>query len=435
VKPARRFAILVSVVALSVGFPASAADWPQFLGPSRNGSTPKTISSQWPKDGPRQVWKTRVGEGFSGPVIAEGTVYLFHREGDAEVLSAWQGTNGVPRWSQRLPTSYSDDLGSGDGPKSTPAVSGGRVFALGPAGMLRAVSVQDGKLLWQVDLARRFGSEHGFFGFATSPLVLEDRIVVQAGGPGASTVALATEDGHLLWKSGSDESGYGSPVPWIQEGRTNVLSFNRSGAVAHALSDGTEVFRFPWRARMHASVNAATPLVFPGGFFLTASYGTGAAWVRPAKGGGEVVWSGDESLSAHFATPVEAGGFLYGFHGRHESGPDFRCIEARTGKVQWSLERTGSGSVLRAGDQLLMLLESGELRLLAADPTRPTERARAQVAGNTARMVPALSDGRLYLRDRSALICLELPRKETGTPTAPSGSSPAAASHAPTEGR
>lgn len=354
------------------------------------------------------LWRVKVGDGFSGPVVADGVTYLFTREGDREVLSAYDSTNGKPRWKNELPTSYSDDFGMGDGPKATPAVAGGRVFAFGPAGQLRAVSVSDGKLLWQFDCAKRFGADKGFFGFASSPLAVADRVVVQAGGEGAGIVAFAGADGKVLWKTGSDEAGYGSPVPLVMDGRTNVLCFNRAGAVALDLATGAEAFRFPWRSRMNASVNAASPVVSKAGVLVTASYGTGAAFFKPAKGTVESLWSGDESISAHFATPVEAGGFLYGFHGRQESGPDFRCVELSTGKVRWSLNAFGSGSVLRAGERLLVLTEKGELAVFATNPAKAEELGRYQVAGNGSRAVPALADGRLYLRDRANLICLKV---------------------------
>jgi hypothetical protein len=198
-------------------------------------------------------------------------------------------------------------------------------------------------------------------------------------------------------------------VAWIREGRTRVLAFNRFGAVANDLEDGREVFRFPWRSRMHASVNAAAPRVDSRGLFLTASYGTGAARIRAEGASGTVEWSGDDILFAHFATPVEREGFLYGFHGRHESGPSFRCVELATGKVRWSVDDVGSGSVVRAGSQLLVLSESGEMRVLVANPERPVERARFQACGTGARMIPAISEGLLWVRDRSRLTCRRLP--------------------------
>lgn len=393
------------------GGAGSTADWPRFLGPTRDGHIASNALERVPQEGWPVRWKAAVGEGFSGPVVVSNQVHLFHRTGGQEVLSAFSASDGSPRWTHSLPTSYSAQFGGGDGPSSTPAADHQRVFALGASGSLRAVSATDGRLLWQVDCAARFGAAPGFFGFGSSPLLLGDRLIVQVGGPEAGVVAFAAADGRVLWKTGVDEAGYGSPVPWVRSGRPEVLCFHRAGLSVLDPEGGRDLGRFPWRARMHASVNAASPIVVDGGVFVTASYGTGAAFLKRGEGGRlEPVWSGDESLSAHFATPVAVGGFLYGFHGRQESGPDFRCIEASTGKVRWSLERAGSGSVLAAGKRLLLLMETGEVRVLEADPARPVEVARFQAGGSGTRAVPAVAGGRFYLRDRSRLLCLEIAR-------------------------
>ena len=404
-------ACIAAVLTWAASAVRADADWPRFLGPTRDGHVAADVLERVPRDGWPVRWKTAVGEGFSGPVVVSNQVHLFHRTGGQEVLSAFSASDGSPRWTHSLPTAYSAQFGGGDGPSSTPTADHRRVFALGASGTLRAVSATDGRLLWQVDCAARFGAEPGFFGFGSSPLLLGDRLVVQVGGPEAGVVAFAAADGRVLWKVGGDEAGYGSPVPWVRSGRPEVLCFHRAGLSVLDPEAGRELGRFPWRARMQASVNAASPVVVDGGVFVTASYGAGAAFLKRAEGGRlEPVWSGDESLSAHFATPVAVGGFLYGFHGRQESGPDFRCIEASTGKVRWSLERAGSGSVLAAGKRLLLLMETGEVRVLEADPARPVEVARFQASGSGARAVPAVAGGRFYLRDRSRLLCLEIAR-------------------------
>ena len=410
ISPQRRLVFLFIAATVFSGVRGIAlADWPQFLGPHRNGSATETNLTAWPKEGLTQRWKVRVGTGFSGPIISGNSVTLFHKEEGMEVVSTWNVTNGQLGWVRKWPTTFSDEMGSGDGPRSTPSIAQGRVFALGPDGTLHALSATTGEPLWQLNLVKQFGSDPGFFGYATSPLVLGEQLIIQAGGMGSGTVALAVTDGRVLWKSGSDASGCSSPIPWTPDGKTHVLCFNRAGAVAHDLLTGAELFRFPWRARMHASVNAASPIAVEKDIFLTSSYGAGAAWIRPKAGAVEVLWSGDEALSAHFSTPVESGGFLYGFHGRHESGPALRCIQLSTGIVRWTLDRFGSGSIIRVGSRLLILLESGELVLMEANPLKSIELARSQVAGNGARIIPALADGRLFLRDRSHLICLALP--------------------------
>ncbi len=389
---------------------AADADWPQFLGPNRDGHIAGTSMGRMPKEGWVLRWKTAVGEGYSGPVVVSNSVYQFHRIGGQEILSAFLAADGSPRWKQSLPTSYSAQFGGGDGPSATPAAAAQRVFALGASGMLRAVSATDGRLLWQVDCAERFGAEPGFFGFGSSPLLLGDRLIVQVGGPEAAVVAFAVADGRVLWKAGTDEAGYGSPVAWTRGVRREVLCFNRAGLLVLDPANGVETGRFPWRARIHASVNAASPVVVGDGVFLTASYGTGAVLLKPEAGALRESWSGDASLSAHFATPVLVGGFLYGFHGRQESGPDFRCVDAATGKVRWTMERAGSGSVLAVGRTLVLVMESGEVRQMEADPEKPRETGRFQASGSGARALPAVAAGRFFLRDRSHLYCFELPR-------------------------
>ncbi len=386
------------------------SDWPQFLGPSRDGHIPAASLEGIPKDGWPLRWKASVGEGFSGPVVVSDRVYLFHRIGGEEVMSAFGLADGVLRWKQALPTAYSARFGGGDGPSATPAADDQRVFALGASGRLRAVSAQDGRLLWQVDCAERFGADPGFFGFGSSPLLLGDRLIVQVGGPEASVVAFAVADGRVLWKSGADEAGYGSPVPRRRGGQQEVLCFHRAGLCVLDPATGVEKARFPWRSRMQASVNAASPIGVGDGIFLTSSYGTGAVLLKPDGNALRVAWSGDEALSAHFATPVLVDGFLYGFNGRQEGGPDFRCIEAATGKVRWSWDRIGSGSVQAAGRTLVLLMESGEVRVLEANPEKPLEKGRFQAAGSGARALPAMARGRFLLRDRSHLLCLEVAR-------------------------
>jgi outer membrane protein assembly factor BamB len=174
------------------------------------------------------------------------------------------------------------------------------------------------------------------------------------------------------------------------------------------LPDGKERFSHPWRSRMNASVNAASPLVVGDEILLTASYDTGAILLRRRGEALTTVWSGDESLSAHYATPVVRDGFLYGFHGRQERGPEFRCVEWATGRIRWSESGLGAGTVALAGDRLVLLMESGELILVRAEPAAFTTLARVQVVGRVTRAPFALADGYLYARDSRQWVCLDL---------------------------
>jgi len=391
-----------------MGSALPAADWPQFLGPSRNGTTPETIATPWPANGPQRRWRLDAGTGFAGPVVAGHQAVLFCREGSDDVVTAVEVRSGKHLWTQRQPTSFVDEMGSGDGPRSTPCIADGRVFTWGADGHLWVRDLKDGKRLWDVDARDRFQADPGFFGFACSPLVIGNQVLLNVGGrEGAGLTAWDTASGKLLWKLTDQEAGYASPVPAADASAELALFFNREGLVGVGMPSGTERFRFPWRSRMSASVNAASPVVSGDEIFLTASYGTGAVLLRRKGGALETVWSGDDSLSAHFATPVLHRGHLYGFHGRQERGAELRCVEWATGRVKWRQDDLGPGSLVLAGSNLVILLESGELLAAPATPEGFRPAARAQVLGRGTRAPFAIAGGAVFARDARHWICLE----------------------------
>ncbi len=407
-----RFGVAAALWAAGWLANAWAADWPQFLGPTRDGVSPESVEP-WGAAGPRVLWKAKVGAGFSSPVVSGGRVVLHHREDDSEVLQAFDAATGKVLWRAPQPTQYRDDFGFDEGPRGTPSVSGGTVFSFGAAGRLSAVRLVDGAPVWSRSVGEEMRAGKGFFGFACSPLVWSNLVVVQVGGrPGAGIAAFDAADGHTVWRATDDEAGYASPVVVSVGGRPRIVAFDREGVVVLEPRDGRVAGRKAWRSRQGASVNAATPVPVGGGIFVTASYDTGGALFRLADDGTiATAWSGDGSLSSHFATPVASEGWLFGFHGRQEQGPALRCIEAATGKVLWSEEGFGAGSVTRVGRHLLVLREDGELLLGEASGERWTATARAQVLGTGIRAGAAISEGRWFGRDKRELVALELSAK------------------------
>jgi hypothetical protein len=212
----------------------------------------------------------------------------------------------------------------------------------------------------------------------------------------------------VIWTSTDHEASYSSPVSATFSGRRLVLLFTRGGLVGLDPATGAIVFQRPWRSRLAASVNAATPLVIGDLIFVSATYGTGAALLR-VKGTELVeVWSSDDVMSNHYANCVQLNGILYGFHGRQEFNPSFRAVALADGKVKWSVDRFRAGSVTLAGDRLMIVRETGELILAAASPDGFKPLAQAQVLPPTVRALPALSDGFVFLRNDNTLICLDL---------------------------
>jgi outer membrane protein assembly factor BamB len=394
--------------------PAVSADWPQFLGPTRNGVYGgPALASSWSKEGPPIVWQRKVGQGFSGPAVAAGKLILFHRLEDKETVECLDASTGKPSWTFDYPTAYQDDFGFDEGPRATPAIDAGKVYTFGAEGALYCLDFATGKKIWNVDCKTQFSAPKGFFGIACSPLVEGRSVLLNVGGAnGAGIVAFDKDSGKTLWRSTEDAASYSSPVAATIGGKRYALFFTRSGLVGVEPADGKIDFQFHWRSRMNASVNAATPLVVGDLIFISAAYQTGAALLRVRNGALQTVWSGDDALSEHYATGVYRDGFLYGYDARADIAPgcNLRCVELMTGKVRWSENGFGAGTILLAGDQLLVLRDQGELLIAPASTVAFKPTARAQILGSGVRPYPALANGRLFARSKDKLVCVDLQR-------------------------
>jgi outer membrane protein assembly factor BamB len=391
---------------------SDGADWPQFRGPNRDGVCQDTgLRVSWPREGPPLVWDKNVGTGYSGPVISGERLILFHRIADKEVVQCLTAASGKPVWQYAYPTHYEDDYGKGNGPRSTPVVAGQRVYTLGAEGMLHCLDMAGGKKVWARSITRDYEAPKNFFGVGTTPLVEGKLLLVNVGGDKAGIVAFDRETGKEMWRATSDGASYASPVAATIDGVRHVFFFTKAGIISVSPSDGKIRFNKPWRSRSDASVNAATPIVVKDLVFISASYETGAVVLRVKKDRAEVVWKSEDVLSNHYETSIYYDGHLYGFDGRQELGAQFRCVELKTGKVRWTKEGFGCGSMILADGKLIVLTEKGELVLVEPTPRAYREKGRTARLTKPCRAPIALADGRLYLRDDHRLVCLNLKKK------------------------
>ncbi len=376
------------------------------MGPSRDGVYTGGLVSE---AAPELVWKIDVGQGFSAPVVKGGRLILFHRVDNRERVDAVDAGTGGLLWSYDYATAYRDDFGFDEGPRATPTVAGGRVFTFGAQGVLHALDFETGEKIWSVDTRARFGVRKGWFGAASSSLVVEDKLLHNVGSrDGAGIVAFDTATGKVLWQATDDEVSYSSPTRAGSDG----VFFTRSGLVLLELDSGVVRYEKRWRSRSNASVNGATPLVIDDIIFISASYGTGATVLRMSNEGLEELWSSDDALSNHYATAVHRDGVLYGFHGRQEYGQAFRAIDLKSGKVHWSVERFMAGTVTLSGDRLVIVRESGELVVAEASPESFRVLGRAELLPGVIRAYPALAKGHLYVRNERTLACFKLDRRQ-----------------------
>ena len=392
-------------ILLALATSCTAQDWPQFLGQKRDGTSEEAVRSTFDPE-PEITWKHKVGTGLAGPAVAGGMCVIFHRAGDIATVDALDARTGRPIWKFTYETDYIDNFGFDPGPRATPTIAGDRVYTYGAEGVLHCLSLKDGTKVWSVDTTEDPGSANGFFGRACAPLVHEDTLIIQLD----SIVALDVEDGSMKWTSVGHEAGYSSPTLTNIGDHTYSVHLTREGFVCIDIATGKLHVNEPFRSKINASVNAATPIMISRNrAFLSSCYDVGAAlWeFDPAKNTNQKIWARENVLDVHYATPVQVGDHLYGFHGRQETGQELRCIDPVKGKVVWKKPFT-TGSVIAAEKQLVILTEKGELVIAPASPNGFEPTARGQILGATTRAIPALADGRLYARDGKNLVCIDL---------------------------
>ena len=392
-----------------VGVVSNENSWPQILGPSRNGVyTGPELSTSWPKSGPVELWRLPIGAGLAGPVVSGGHLILFHRIRNEEIVEAFDALTGKKTWRYAYRTSYRDDFGFDEGPRAVPVVINGRVFTFGAQGKLTALDSVTGELIWTRATMTEFNVQKNFFGQSGSPVVSSGLVIANIGGPDAGIVAFNESTGDVVWTSTKQGASYSSPALGRFNNELYAVFLTRTGLLGVEVSSGKIGFEKYWRARMHSSVNAATPLIFENRVFVSAEYGPGAGLFEVNDETLMPVWNSNQIMSNHYATSVHKDGYLYGFHGRQEFSPSFRAVNLKTGQVSWSKERFGGGSVTLTNDHLLIVHENGELIMIPATPAKFSIAAKAKVLAPTVRALPAVASGVVYLRNDDTLVALDL---------------------------
>lgn len=402
---------LLAGIALGVSS-ARAGDWPQILGPERNGHAEnERLPDTWPADGPKRLWKYSVGSGYAGAAVAGDRVVVFHRVQDNERIECLAAASGQSQWKADFPTTYRGGIDPDTGPRCVPQIADGKVFAFGVAGDLHAVNLATGEKLWSRALYADYRGDEGYFGAGSTPILVANKLLVNVGGRGAGIVALNPATGETLWQSGDEAASYSSPAIARIGNQDKAVFVTRLNCVLADPADGNLTKLFPFGMR-GPTVNAATPLILGNKLFTTASYGVGAAFASLSESSSKPIWTNDNTLSSQYATPVEHNGFLYGIHGREDQGvAELRCVEAATGKVRWKQTEFGVAHIIVAGDKLLIQTTNGQVFLAAADTAKYRELAKARVATTVTRALPALSNGRLFVRSGSGggeLVCWEV---------------------------
>lgn len=407
----------VALVVLAAGPAAVAGEWPQILGPDRNGmaAADEILADEWPADGPYTLWQREVGGGYAGVAVAEKKTILFHRVEDKEVVEGLDAATGRALWSDSYATSFTPEVGTGDGPLCVPVIQGGRVITFGAQGILTCLDTDTGQRIWQRDTHADYGAQTGYFGAGSSPIVVGNLVIVNVGGAKqeAGLVAFSLKDGHTVWTKTSERASYSSPV-LVKVGDTpHLVAITRYRVILLDALTGAIRWQFAFGQR-GPTVNAANPVVISPKhgkphLLVTAAYGIGSLYGSFDRNGMTKVWGGTDALASQYCTPLAIGEHFYAIDGRDDLPPaDFKCIKQATGEVAWRESNFGYGTLLFADGKIIVTKVDGEMLLVKPDPTGLKVLATARPFKGTIRALPALAAGKLYARDENTLKCLSV---------------------------
>ena len=426
------------------GWAATPGDFPRFLGPSGNASLPTVeIATDWQTSPPRLLWRRPIGAGWSGFANCGDHAVTLEQRGDDEAISCYSLRTGEPEWVVAVPARHETVLG-GVGPRSTPTIRDGIVYATGATGWLHAIDGPSGAVRWRKDVVADLGIDpvvHAAavaWGRAGSPLVTDRLVIVPAGGPRrgmaptaddtaaadprtapfVSLVAYDRSSGERVWLAGTEQIAYASPQLVRVAGRDLVLTVNEAHGAAYDPATGEAVWQFPWPGHSNSDASCSQPHLFDGDrLFISKGYGVGAAvfainhsdtgWLL------KPVWQRSNLLKTKFTNVAIRDGHAYGL-----SDGILECVRLADGKRAWKRGRYGQGQVLLVGETLLVQAESGEVVAVPATPKRPEELGRlAAIEGQTWNNL-CLAGNKLLVRNAEEAACYELSMIRQATPEA-----------------
>jgi outer membrane protein assembly factor BamB len=377
-------------------------EWFQWRGPNRDGHSAETgLLQSWPKAGPPLAWRANgLGDAYSSFSTSGGRLFTLGARAGIEYVIALDRATGKKVWEYQNGRRFQNDRG--DGPRSTPTVDGDRLYVFGGSGDLTCLELATGKRVWTINLVDKFAGVNPYWGYSESPLIVGDRILVNAGGRRASIVAINKADGATLWQQHSDGAGYSSPMLMRTGSLNQVIFFTESRTLAVDPRDGRLLWSYAKAA--NGTANIATPIVRGTRVFVSSDYGTGAALLDVRAAGNlatanEVYFTRD--MRNHHSSSVLVGDLLYGF-----SSSILTALNFDTGAIAWRDRSVGKGSLIFADQRLYLYSEDGVAGLAEASPAGYREHGRftiPQQSGSPTWSHPVIAGGLLILRDQDSV--------------------------------
>jgi len=395
-------------------------DFPQFLGPNRNGILEDVdLARDWEAQKPRQLWRQKIGAGWAAFSAVNGYAVTLEQRGDEELVTCYEIATGKLLWSQAEQTRHESVLG-GIGPRSTPTIHRGKVYALGATGRLRCLDGATGAVVWKKDLYAEYGTSQAqdeqvvAWGRSSSPLIVDNLVIVPAGGPPGgkfvSLVAYDGETGNKVWEAGETQVSYASPTIATIGEVPMILALNESNLTAHEPKTGRILWTHSWPGDSTAAANTSQPQVLDGDrILLTKGYAVGAALIevqRAAGGSWEIVerWASTRVLKTKFTNVAVIDECAYGL-----SDGILECVDLTNGRSLWKKGRYEHGQLLAVDDLLLVISEDGDLAMVEASPRAQRELGRMHaIEGRTWNNL-CLYGKLLLVRNGEEAACYELP--------------------------
>ena len=405
---------------------AGAGDWPGFRGPQRDGKvTGVVIGTDWQVAPPAEIWRQRIGPGWGSFSVIGDLLFTQEQRGTEEAVVCYNATSGKNVWSHTYAARFSEVV-AGPGPRATPTFHDGKLYTLGASGILNCLDARTGRQIWSRDMAADAAASPPEWGFASSPLLIEDVVVVFAGGQPKSVIAYDQVSGEPRWTATAGKSSYSSPQYFEAGGVPQILMYSELGLVSLSPIDGHELWRHAWPQEQAARI--VQPHVISDDnshqILLGTGYGVGTRSIsvepEPAEkvgedGSGEaasrVEWAVIEGWTSRHLKPyfndfVSHEGHLYGFDGNIVT-----CVNVETGERRWKRGRYGNGQLLLLADQDLLLIvsEKGDLVLVEANSERHRQLARISAVQGKTWNHPVIAHGKLFVRNGEEVVCFELP--------------------------
>ena len=399
---------LSACLVLAAQFPsldAKAANWPFFRGPNHDGVSQETDwQSNWSNEGPTVAWRKNVGIGCSSMVVVSNRVITLGNRADKDIVTCLNANDGSIIWSYAYPCTFEERMFEG-GTASTPTIDSEHVYTLSYDSQLHCLRMSDGELVWKRHLVEDFGGSPPRWKYASSPLIVDNMVILDVGGSKNSTLALDKNSGEKVWGIGREECGYATPIPFEQDETPAVALFKSKAMIGYERKAGRKIWRIPWETAY--DVNASTPTILGDRLFISSGYKKGRAALYRLDGSPpRKVWE-NEDMKTKMSSCVIVGEHLYGVT---EKKARLLCIDAKSGKINWSKRGFGQYGTLTATlNRLIVLTDSGDLVIVRADPDSYQELARAEIHKGRCWVNPVLANGRIFCKtNQGDLACVDV---------------------------